>query len=202
MSKTSSQTEEVNPPQSTPDGRRQRSERSKHRIAAAMIELIMDGDLSPSAEAVARRADVGLRSVFRHFKDMDSLLVEVSNIIHTEVLPSFQLGPIDEPFPASLHKLIERRTKAFEKISPIHRSTSLQRHRSKFVKEQMERDYAMLRQMLLDVLPKELAKDTILLECLDTCLSIETWIRLRTDQKLSQASARKVIERLVFSSIP
>lgn len=45
-----------------------------------MLELVREGDISPSAELVAARADVGLRTVFRHFKDLDSLYREMSAV--------------------------------------------------------------------------------------------------------------------------
>ena len=38
-----------------------------------MMNLIEGGDLMPSAARVAEEAGVGLRTVFRHFDDMDSL---------------------------------------------------------------------------------------------------------------------------------
>ena len=59
------------------DGRRRRSLDSRARIVAAMLELVRLGNASPNAVEVAARAGVGLRSVFRHFKDMESLYVEI-----------------------------------------------------------------------------------------------------------------------------
>ena len=55
------------------DGRRRRGQDNRARIVAAMLEIIHGGELSPGAEQVAQRADVALRTVFRHFSDMDSL---------------------------------------------------------------------------------------------------------------------------------
>ena len=63
------------------DGRRRRGEDNRARIVAAMLEIIQEGEVSPSAEQVAERADVGLRTVFRHFSDMDSLYSEMSEAI-------------------------------------------------------------------------------------------------------------------------
>ena len=59
--------------QDKPDGRLLRSERSRQLIITAIIELIDEGHLIPTAQQVAHRADVGIRSVFRHFDDMDSI---------------------------------------------------------------------------------------------------------------------------------
>ena len=59
------------------DGRRARGHVSRSRIVAAMIELVREGCVAPTAEQVALRADVGLRTVFRHFDDMESLYREI-----------------------------------------------------------------------------------------------------------------------------
>ncbi|MFX8786073.1 hypothetical protein ABTM90_19835, partial [Acinetobacter baumannii] len=49
------------------DGRRQRGQNNRARIVKAVLELTREGTFTPSAEQVARRADVSLRTVFRHF---------------------------------------------------------------------------------------------------------------------------------------
>ena len=59
------------------DGRIQRSQRSREKILRAYWELMLGGDMEPSAAAIAEHAGVGLRSVFRHFDDLDTLLLEL-----------------------------------------------------------------------------------------------------------------------------
>src|SRR5580700_11822201 len=60
------------------DGRKHRSQKSQVRIVNAMLELVADGNLEPSADQIADIAKVGRRSVFRHFSDMDTLYREMS----------------------------------------------------------------------------------------------------------------------------
>ena len=57
----------------SPDGRALRSERSRQVIIDAMLELVGEGNLVPTAQQVAERAEVGIRTVFRHFSEMESL---------------------------------------------------------------------------------------------------------------------------------
>ena len=59
------------------DGRHSRSIATRKRIVAGFIELIAEGSVSPTAEQVAQRAGIGLRTVFRHFDDMETLYREV-----------------------------------------------------------------------------------------------------------------------------
>ena len=64
MTPTDTMTDRTDAPQ---DGRRQRSARSRVRIVEAMFALIRAGDMNPSAAALAEEANVGIRTVFRHF---------------------------------------------------------------------------------------------------------------------------------------
>ncbi len=69
------------------DGRLQRSERSREAIVQALYELVGEGSLLPTAEQVAERAGVGIRTVFRHFSDMEKLFSEMDARILVEVGP-------------------------------------------------------------------------------------------------------------------
>ena len=69
------------------DGRRQRSERSRKDIVAAMFKLIRAGEMNPGAAQVAEAAGVSLRTVFRHFDEMDILYREIAALMEAEVLP-------------------------------------------------------------------------------------------------------------------
>jgi AcrR family transcriptional regulator len=72
-------------PEPKPDGRRLRSVRSRELIIEAMLNLVAEGILVPTAQQVAERADVGIRSVFRHFADMESIF-EAANELTTNSL--------------------------------------------------------------------------------------------------------------------
>ena len=74
------------------DGRLLRSERSRRLIIESMINLIDEGFLVPTAQQVAQRADVGIRSVFRHFDDMDDIFETANEIIFENVKSLFTGG--------------------------------------------------------------------------------------------------------------
>jgi AcrR family transcriptional regulator len=185
------------PPAPEPDGRRRRSQDSRARIVAAMLDLVQGGDPAPGAEQVAARAGVGLRSVFRHFKDMDSLYREMSVAIEAEVV-----GVIDRPLTAGepmqrMIELVGRRAEVFETISAYKRAADLQRHRSAFLEAGHARLTQRAREALRRALPPLTAKDANLLESLDLLLSWEAWSRLRREQGLSPRQARTVLEDAV-----
>ena len=57
----------------TTDGRHARRERSRAAVIDAAFELIREGDVAPSVDAVAERAGVSAASVFRYFDGIDDM---------------------------------------------------------------------------------------------------------------------------------
>uniref|UniRef100_B0SY49 Transcriptional regulator, TetR family n=1 Tax=Caulobacter sp. (strain K31) TaxID=366602 RepID=B0SY49_CAUSK len=176
------------------DGRRQRGQDNRARIVAAMLDIIRGGQFAPVAEEVAARADVGLRTVFRHFQDMESLYREMSVVIEAELIAVAQ-----QPFRSigwrdRLIELVERRTTAFEKIAPFRQASDAFRHRSSFLQADHARFVAALRAILLRELPAEFAQPPERVEILDLLLSYEAWSRLRHEQNLSPQLAREALQ--------
>src|SRR5262245_66569994 len=66
------------------DGRVRRGQRSGQAIVEALVGLVGDGILEPTAQQVAARAGVGIRTVFRRFSDMESLFAEMSARVQAE----------------------------------------------------------------------------------------------------------------------
>jgi AcrR family transcriptional regulator len=192
-----SQAPKASPPVDHADGRRRRGLDNRARIVSAMLEIVHAGEVAPSAEQVAQRADVGLRTVFRHFRDMDSLYREMSAEIEREVAKVVDLPFKGADWRERVLELIDRRALVFEKIAPYQRASAVTRHRSKFLAAGHERLSTMAREILKAQLPAEAARNQTMLEALDLLLSFETWARLRDDQHLSPKRARDVIEMAV-----
>ena len=179
------------------DGRRRRSQDSRARIVTAMLELIQDGEIAPGAEQVAERAQVGLRTVFRHFNDMDSLYREMSHVIEGELREVVLLPFKAQGWRERVLELVERRGAAFEKIAPFRRASDAHRHRSRFLAADQGRLAAESREILKRLVPPEVASDPIKFETLDLLLSYETWSRLRREQGLTPRRARELLEAAV-----
>jgi AcrR family transcriptional regulator len=179
---------------SEPDGRRRRSLDSRARIIAAMLELVHGGEVAPVAEQVAARAGVGLRTVFRHFKDMDSVYREMATVIEAGLAEALARPLSGETWREKLSDVIARRALAFENIAPFKRAANAHRHRSPFLEAHHARLTAASRSAVLGLLPAAVAGDAALVEALDLLLSYETWSRLRREQRLSPRRARDVLE--------
>jgi hypothetical protein len=57
----------------------------------------------------------------------------------------------------------------------------------------------ILRNILMAILPKDAARDAVLVEALDMLLSFESWNRLREDQGLSIAKSKRVLKQAIES---
>jgi AcrR family transcriptional regulator len=183
------------------DGRKHRSQKSQARIVNAMLELVAQGNLEPSADQIADIAKVGRRSVFRHFKDMDTLYREMTNSIAT-TMGSIVLQPFQAAdWAGRVLELVDRRAVGFEKMKPFLLAGQVHRHRSPYLKASHAQFVQMLRQILLGLLPKEIARNADLLEALDMLLSFETWNRLRDDQGLGIAKAKRVLKQVIQSAL-
>ena len=179
------------------DGRRLRSADSRARIVAAVLALIGEGDLSPGAEAVAVRAEVGLRTVFRHFKHMDSLYQEMTEVIAAEMRAS-AAAPIQATgWRERTLELVGRRAEIFERIAPFKRAADARSLHSSVFEHANIRLVRALREILRRELPPEALADPVLLESLDLLLSFEAWSRLRREQDLGPDQARAVLDGAV-----
>src|SRR5258706_10653951 len=173
----------------SPDGRRRRPESSRDKIVAAMLTLVAEGQITPSADQVATRASVGLRSVFRHFKDMESLYAEMTARLSRQYemwLVSFE----STDWRSQLAETIDRRVTTYEKLMPFKRAADAHRHESAAIQAEHVRTLGQMRARLRSVLPEAITSDAQLFETLDLLLSIETWQRLRMEQGLSARKAR------------
>jgi AcrR family transcriptional regulator len=150
---------------------------------------------------VAARAEVGLRTVFRHFKDMDSLYREMSGAIEREFAVALAMPFTGADWRAHLMEMVRKRGAVYEKIAPFKHASSVHRHQSQFLASDHGRMVSTARQALKTVLPADVANDVELFETLDLLLSFETWSRLRHDQNLSIQQTRDVIELAVFRMI-
>lgn len=177
------------------DGRRRRGNTSRARIVEAMLTLVREGNPSPGAARVAELAGVGLRTVFRHFEEMDSLYREMAETIQSHVLPA-----LFRPYSAAgwrerLYELIDRRVEVYEFIMPFKISGELRRFQSPYIARDSEQHLEMEKASLEAVLPREIVDDTSLLSALLTLSGFQAWRVLRSDLKLDVAEARSAMLR-------
>jgi AcrR family transcriptional regulator len=175
------------------DGRRERSRSSHRRIVEAMLDLVEGGDLMPSAARVAEEAGVGLRTVFRHFDDMDSLYREISATIAKRVMPIVTAPYSHDDWRANIGDLTRRRTRVFETMLPFRLAANVKRYQSPFLMAEYGRVLTVERELVLRLLPDPVRADAISVEALCATLSFQNWRTMRHDQGLSAEVAARVM---------
>ena len=182
------------PPESKPDGRVERSVRTRSKIAAAVLDLVGRGVLDPTAEAVALHAGVGYRTVFRHFEDMEALFDELNAKIGELVIAGLPDLPPDGPLADRIAGFVTRRTQVFEAITNYYLSGNIRQHSSESLRRSRTNFARLLRQQQATYLPESAVtpETAVLVELVAT---IDAWVRLRQLQGCDVETARRIVLR-------
>lgn len=182
---------------------KERGERTRARIAGAVLDLLAESDLPPTAKEVAARAGVSVRLVFHHFEDMDALYRAVSQVQMERHWKGRRSVPPDLPLVQRIDRTVRDRAKLFETIGPVRRKAVSLVLRHQDIGEQLETTNALLRVWLEESFARELQEAgrerRELLAAIDAAASWETWERLRQLQGLPPAAARRVVQRMLHS---
>ncbi|WP_291843455.1 TetR/AcrR family transcriptional regulator [Maricaulis sp.] len=177
------------------DGRKARRSRSRLKIVHAFKDLIREGMATPSAPAVAEKAGVGLRTVYRCFEDMGSLYRELVSILHEEFQPR-TLQDLETPDrTVRLTHLLANRAAIFAELEPFLLASEAKRHAYKA----LEQDYGYLlrveRERLQVLLNPDGQLPDEMFEALHAVTSFSFWRRLRIEQGLDCDAASRVMAR-------
>ncbi|MCW2605766.1 MAG: TetR family transcriptional regulator [Frankiales bacterium] len=198
--------ERVLPPVPPVDGRTLRAQRTRDAVVTALLSLQEEGDLQPTAQRVAARAGVALRTVYGHFSDMESLWLEGGRRELTKIAALADVPASDLPFEERLERFCTSRARVLEALLPVMRATRLRRPFS----AQLDRNWSLYVSVgdaeVTAVFGPELATlaapaRTALLHALYQVASTPAWDALRDDRGLDPAQAAEVlcagVERLL-----
>ena len=183
----------VRPPSPAQDGRHRRAEQSRQRIVEAMLKLVGRGDMNPSPAEVAAEAGVGLRTVFRHFEEVDTLYREMAAHIDAEIMPLARAPLVAPDWRDNLMEMVKRRAVIFERIMPYRVAGAVRRFHSPYLMADFIRAARLEDEALKSVLPRDVLRDAKLVAALAVAMSFESWRRLRQDQGLSAKQAAAAI---------
>ena len=183
------------------DGRRLRSERSRQAIVDAALALMEEGILVATAQQIAERAGVGIRSFFRHFEDMESLSEAIDEQIRESYEALFLGGDRDGTLAERIEHAVERHADAYETVKNIVLSTQAQRWRYEVLRKNYARNQRGLRKDLDDWLPELKSLPRPVREAVDAIASFEMWQRLREHQGLSKKASIEIVSELLKTLI-
>ncbi len=176
--------------QPTLDGRTARAARTREAVVRALLALIKEGDLRPTAGRIAERAGISLRSVYVHFDDLDDLFLAAAREHRGGVLALTCELPASGPFETRLAAFVDQRARVLEAIAPVARAATLQEPFSPALAASSETARHLGRSELARVFAIELAEldadvRAHALDACDTLTSSDTWHFLRVRRALT-----------------
>lgn len=188
------------------DGRTRRRLNSFERAVDAFLDLIESGNDAPTAQQIAERSGISVRTVFRLTEDIESLhaagiLRQMERTAHLYVsLP--KTGPLT----TRMRMLVKNRVDVFEAIAPVRRFADRMAPTSPPIAEGLELHHLVLRTQVAEVFERELSEKprhrrATALDAIDVAASWENWELLRQGKGLSVTSAARVMEVLIAGAV-
>jgi TetR/AcrR family transcriptional regulator, regulator of autoinduction and epiphytic fitness len=109
----------------TRDGRTVRAERTRQALVDALLALLEEGDVQPTAECIAARAGVSERSLFQHFADREALYQAVAVQQYERIASTLEAIDVRLPLPERIDAFVKQRARVLEKITPVRRAALL-----------------------------------------------------------------------------
>jgi AcrR family transcriptional regulator len=187
------------------DGRTARAARSRAAIVDALLDLVQEGDLQPTATRIAARAGLSLRLIYHHFGDLESLYHTAA--ARQAARLADRIEPIDPalPLPDRVDAIVTQRAEVLDWMTPVRLASLLQEPYSEELRSARdeltragEHQIAELFAPELDVLVGAEPAET--LAALTTVLGWGMWNDLRTAGRTSE-EARAVVHRTVAALV-
>ena len=188
------------------DGRRARSDRTRIAIVDALLELLTEGHLRPSAEKIAERAGISRRALFNHFRDVEDLLAQAAQRRFEQILPTLRPLPTEGSLPERARAAATMLCGLYERVAPVRRAALHGEPESKVVAERMTETRRMHRASVEAAFARELAacpaterKD--LAAMLAGLTGFVLWDELTTKQGLPPTRVAAAIERQILAAL-
>jgi AcrR family transcriptional regulator len=162
------------------DGRSARSAKTRDAIADALLDLLVDGNLRPTAKEIAERAGVSVRSVYVHFDDLEDLFCVAAKRHFARVAPMLEPPPATGSLTERARAFVEHRVRLYAKLGAVARATQLQAPFSptlaRIVRDAHGRSSAELERVFateLDAMPADTRGQTVAV--LDALTNPRSW---------------------------
>jgi AcrR family transcriptional regulator len=182
------------------DGRRARRHRSRDLVVDALLDLLDEGVARPTAQLVAERSGVSLRSIFRIFDDVETLHTEASARQLERHRDLFVEVPSDGPLADRIAAVVEAHDRLYEVVGPVRRAALRSAPDSSALRDQLALARGWHRSDMERVFARELADaPESTRAALELALSFEAWDQVAGAQSLKPAARRAAIGTLVHA---
>jgi AcrR family transcriptional regulator len=139
------------------DGRSLRRTRNREAVLDAVIAIFESGDVDPSIDAIAARAGVSNRSIYRYFDHRDHVVrAAITNtmrrVLAELTLDQVGVGSYDE----RAERFVDHRITIHQRLAPIARAAKIASVSQPVIAEEFEVGRVILRQTLVDQFAPEL----------------------------------------------
>ena len=172
----------------TGDGRFARSKKTKDAIVRALLKLLRKTPF-PTAEQVAKESKIGLRTVYRQFKDMESIYLS----LHEECMHSLSQMfnsdvDLDRSFEERVSFAISERFAIYDEYETLFIATISNSARLPTLVNQVAESYQIMRERFIKIVPEIKKLSAIKSDLLFTRILFPSWFSLRKvlkhDQKI------------------
>jgi AcrR family transcriptional regulator len=178
-----------------PDGRTLRRNRNRDAVVTTLLELYREGDLNPSAETIAARAGISVRSLFRYFDDAEAMVRAAIGRQQQHLAPLFAMDVQPGlPLAERVDRFVAARVQLLEGMGEVARVARAFATRQPLLLAELARIRRALRRQLVDVfadvldaLPPERRRATV--AAADVLTSWESFDLMRHDQGLTRDHA-------------
>ena len=178
-----------------------RAERTRVAIADALLSLLDEGDLQPTANRIAERAGISLRLIYHHFGDLEALFQEASQRETVRLLARVRPVALDQPFADRLDAFVDQRCNLLEWMTPVCRAAALHAPTSETLRAARRQatragDHELERVFAPEIagLAEPLRRPVV--DALCALTSWSTWDDLRT-RGLSQTASRDAVRQVL-----
>lgn len=189
------------------DGRHARRSRNREAVIEAILALHDEGELAPSTEAIAERAGVSPRSLWRYFDDAEDMARAAISRQQERLAPVFA-RPIDTS--GTRHDRVQRAvTHRIELVDAMGNVGKVARLRAPFnpaIAAELQRVRREVRRLLgaalrpdLEALPRRRAETT--LAAIDVACSYEAVELLRSDHGLASPAVEAMLVDAVHAHL-
>jgi AcrR family transcriptional regulator len=184
------------------DGRAARAVRTHGNIVEALVAVLAEGQLQPTAERIAERAGVSLRTVYQHFPDRQALHKAVAERQWREVGKVIEVISSELPLAERIDRLVAQRARIWEIVTPVRRVALLNAPFQPEIAEEMARARAVTHDGIERLFGQELEQLPVadraeVLEAINVAAEWPTWETLRAHQGLGSDEAQAVVRRML-----
>ena len=175
------------------DGRKLRSESTADHILNTAIKIARKGDIdNMTFNSIAKEANIGTRTIFRHFKDHESLQESLDQKLSEEFTSYFSKINKNDNLEKRIENVASTLIKFFTKNQNIIRWNLRNFWRDKNLRQNMFSWNKILRNFVYSILPEIQEKKKSEREILFECMSFLFFLRLNVVQELNEQEIKEI----------